>query len=103
MYDFLYSNIDTSLEKGVLPREKAYVRWLFTKDGDIDTVMVNSDYENLKLELSNAMGKIDRLIIPVIEKDLNKYEFILKIERWKEGGEFRVSGFLSYNTPHNTH
>lgn len=95
MYDFIYSNIDTSLEKGVLPREKAYVRWLFTKDGDIDTVIVNSDYENLKLELSNAMGKIDRLIFPAIEKDIHEYEFILKIERWQEVGELRVSGFLS--------
>ena len=94
MYHLLYSNIDTSIEREIFPKEKANVRWSFSKDGNIDTVIVMSDYEDLKLEVSNALDDIDRLIIPAIKKDLNKYELILIIERWKEAGSLSISGYL---------
>lgn len=95
MYSFLSSNIDASIEKGGHPKEKAYVRCFFKESDEIDTILVTCNYESLKLEVSNAMKKIDTLTIPKMEKSQNKYQLVLIIERWKEAGLFNVSGFLT--------
>jgi hypothetical protein len=45
----------------------------------------------LKLEVTNAVNKIERFELPN-QFEKNQIELILIFERWKEAGEFEIRG-----------
>ena len=91
LYSYLEEQIDITVERGFFPREKAIAICFISSNGTLDSTIVVSSHDHLKLEVSNALEKIESFnVLNQYANDRIKLSLIFK--RWKEAGIFEIVG-----------
>lgn len=90
-FDYFDGQLDSELERGFFPKEKAYAKFSISEDGKLTFIEVLGSSERFNEEIKRAAEDINVISISNL-RNPTAIVLLLVIKRWKEVGEFSMHG-----------